>query len=172
MLGNSIMLKFEGYESRIWDVWHFFGFKSLLPYYSRFILLISSDVWKNRFSPNSPNYFFGDLLPQSFICKSDLNGLLDSIIPVYAKILQNLLNFTATRLPDGRIRVFLCLCHSCSVLHLISKCFSEAHCFPIGDLCFYQESSVKRENSSSFDLFACPICYEPLIRKGPSGFNL
>ncbi|XP_073132343.1 uncharacterized methyltransferase At2g41040, chloroplastic [Henckelia pumila] len=34
------------------------------------------------------------------------------------------------------------------------------------------ESSVKSGDSSSFDLFACPICYEPLIRKGPSGFNL
>ncbi|XP_060667948.1 uncharacterized methyltransferase At2g41040, chloroplastic-like isoform X3 [Ziziphus jujuba] len=28
------------------------------------------------------------------------------------------------------------------------------------------------EQNQSAELFACPVCYEPLIRKGPSGFNL
>lgn len=28
------------------------------------------------------------------------------------------------------------------------------------------------KNSSHADLFSCPICYEPLLRKGPSGLNL
>ncbi|GFQ05201.1 uncharacterized methyltransferase at2g41040 chloroplastic [Phtheirospermum japonicum] len=34
------------------------------------------------------------------------------------------------------------------------------------------EPITEAKNSSGADLFACPICYEPLIRKGPSGFNL
>ncbi|KAL3840721.1 hypothetical protein ACJIZ3_025312 [Penstemon smallii] len=34
------------------------------------------------------------------------------------------------------------------------------------------ESSTESKDASDVDLFACPICYEPLIRKGPSGFNL
>ncbi|XP_051114372.1 uncharacterized methyltransferase At2g41040, chloroplastic [Andrographis paniculata] len=34
------------------------------------------------------------------------------------------------------------------------------------------ESYVEDQDTSSADLFACPICYEPLIKKGPSGFNL
>ncbi|CAA7409441.1 unnamed protein product [Spirodela intermedia] len=29
----------------------------------------------------------------------------------------------------------------------------------------------KEEASPELDIFACPICYEPLIRKGPSGLN-
>ncbi|XAR66820.1 Demethylmenaquinone methyltransferase [Bertholletia excelsa] len=28
------------------------------------------------------------------------------------------------------------------------------------------------QDTSEVDLFACPVCFEPLIRKGPSGFNL
>ncbi|PIN05840.1 Demethylmenaquinone methyltransferase [Handroanthus impetiginosus] len=32
--------------------------------------------------------------------------------------------------------------------------------------------SIKSQETSNADLFACPICYELLIRKGPSGFNL
>lgn len=34
------------------------------------------------------------------------------------------------------------------------------------------ETQVQQNNSSELDLFACPICYEPLIRKGPPGVNL
>ncbi|KAK6151671.1 hypothetical protein DH2020_014306 [Rehmannia glutinosa] len=34
------------------------------------------------------------------------------------------------------------------------------------------ESITEAKDTSDVDLFACPICYEPLIRKGPSGFNL
>ncbi|KAL8497740.1 hypothetical protein ACS0TY_021173 [Phlomoides rotata] len=37
---------------------------------------------------------------------------------------------------------------------------------------FEPESTTEVRDTSSVDLFACPICYEPLIRKGPSGFNL
>ncbi|WOG90784.1 hypothetical protein DCAR_0310029 [Daucus carota subsp. sativus] len=33
-------------------------------------------------------------------------------------------------------------------------------------------SSITSQEDLKDDLFACPICYEPLIRKGPSGFNL
>ncbi|KAK1392324.1 putative S-adenosyl-L-methionine-dependent methyltransferases superfamily protein-like [Heracleum sosnowskyi] len=33
-------------------------------------------------------------------------------------------------------------------------------------------SSITPKDDLKDDLFACPICYEPLIRKGPSGFNL
>lgn len=34
------------------------------------------------------------------------------------------------------------------------------------------EVSAQRDESLEIEPFACPICYEPLIRKGPSGFNL
>ncbi|XP_072964066.1 uncharacterized methyltransferase At2g41040, chloroplastic isoform X1 [Typha angustifolia] len=34
------------------------------------------------------------------------------------------------------------------------------------------ETRIQQDNSLKADLLACPICYEPLIRKGPSGFNL
>ncbi|GAU48942.1 hypothetical protein TSUD_373520 [Trifolium subterraneum] len=32
--------------------------------------------------------------------------------------------------------------------------------------------STKQDQGTQVDLFACPICYEPLIRKGPVGLNL
>ncbi|KEH37883.1 putative demethylmenaquinone methyltransferase transcription factor C2H2 family [Medicago truncatula] len=32
--------------------------------------------------------------------------------------------------------------------------------------------STKKDQGTQVDLFACPICYEPLIRKGPIGLNL
>lgn len=32
--------------------------------------------------------------------------------------------------------------------------------------------STQQEQAIGADIFACPICYEPLIRKGPSGLNL
>nr|GMD81516.1 uncharacterized methyltransferase At2g41040, chloroplastic [Ipomoea batatas] len=35
-----------------------------------------------------------------------------------------------------------------------------------------QELSTQAQTSTDVELFACPVCYEPLIRKGPSGFNL
>uniref|UniRef100_A0A0E0E4C5 Methyltransferase domain-containing protein n=1 Tax=Oryza meridionalis TaxID=40149 RepID=A0A0E0E4C5_9ORYZ len=34
------------------------------------------------------------------------------------------------------------------------------------------ESKVPQSNNSEAEVFACPVCYEPLIRKGPSGINL
>ncbi|GKU99832.1 hypothetical protein SLEP1_g12619 [Rubroshorea leprosula] len=34
------------------------------------------------------------------------------------------------------------------------------------------ESSTQRNQNMETDLFACPVCYQPLIRKGPPGFNL
>lgn len=34
------------------------------------------------------------------------------------------------------------------------------------------ETRVLHNDSSDLDLFACPICYGPLIRKGPAGLNL
>ncbi|RVX05292.1 putative methyltransferase, chloroplastic [Vitis vinifera] len=34
------------------------------------------------------------------------------------------------------------------------------------------ESSPQLNNDMDFDLFSCPVCYEPLIRKGPPGLNL
>ncbi|GER33674.1 methyltransferase-related family protein [Striga asiatica] len=34
------------------------------------------------------------------------------------------------------------------------------------------ESITEAKDTSAADLFACPICYEPLIRKGPPGFNV
>ncbi|XP_031096530.1 uncharacterized methyltransferase At2g41040, chloroplastic isoform X1 [Ipomoea triloba] len=34
------------------------------------------------------------------------------------------------------------------------------------------ELSTQAQTSTDVELFACPVCYEPLIRKGPSGFNL
>ncbi|KAL7134596.1 hypothetical protein ABFS83_11G037800 [Erythranthe nasuta] len=34
------------------------------------------------------------------------------------------------------------------------------------------ESSREAQSTSDVELFACAICYEPLVRKGPSGFNL
>ncbi|CAK9159015.1 unnamed protein product [Ilex paraguariensis] len=35
-----------------------------------------------------------------------------------------------------------------------------------------ESSTQPQEDTMEVDLFACPVCYEPLIRKGPSGFNL
>ncbi|KAA8535256.1 hypothetical protein F0562_030259 [Nyssa sinensis] len=35
-----------------------------------------------------------------------------------------------------------------------------------------QDTNSLQQDTSEVDLFACPICYEPLIRKGPPGFNL
>lgn len=34
------------------------------------------------------------------------------------------------------------------------------------------ESIREPQDTLEIDLFACPVCYEPLIRKGPPGFNL
>ncbi|KAK9098496.1 hypothetical protein Syun_025541 [Stephania yunnanensis] len=34
------------------------------------------------------------------------------------------------------------------------------------------ETSSRQCNAVEFDLFACPVCYEPLIRKGPPGLNV
>ncbi|XP_071908599.1 uncharacterized methyltransferase At2g41040, chloroplastic-like isoform X2 [Coffea arabica] len=34
------------------------------------------------------------------------------------------------------------------------------------------EAQIESKEGSKIDLFACPICYDPLVRKGPSGFNL
>ncbi|GAA0162807.1 methyltransferase [Lithospermum erythrorhizon] len=34
------------------------------------------------------------------------------------------------------------------------------------------ESATQTKDTSEVDLFACAVCYEPLIRKGPAGFNL
>ncbi|KAK3026557.1 hypothetical protein RJ639_041143 [Escallonia herrerae] len=34
------------------------------------------------------------------------------------------------------------------------------------------DSSTQSQNTSEVDFFACAVCYEPLIRKGPLGFNL
>lgn len=34
------------------------------------------------------------------------------------------------------------------------------------------KSETQTKDTSEVDLFACPICYEPLLRKGPAGFNL
>lgn len=39
-------------------------------------------------------------------------------------------------------------------------------------LVFVQDLSTQKDQASEVDLFACPICYEPLIRKGPIGLNL
>ncbi|KAF3666855.1 hypothetical protein FXO37_10331 [Capsicum annuum] len=35
-----------------------------------------------------------------------------------------------------------------------------------------QELRTPVQDATEDKLFACPICYEPLIRKGPSGFNV
>ncbi|KAJ4810560.1 Demethylmenaquinone methyltransferase [Rhynchospora pubera] len=34
------------------------------------------------------------------------------------------------------------------------------------------ETKRQQSNSEEANYFACPICYEPLIRKGPAGFNV
>lgn len=34
------------------------------------------------------------------------------------------------------------------------------------------DSSIQKDNPSGFNLFACPVCYEPLVRKGPPGLNV
>ncbi|KAB5551864.1 hypothetical protein DKX38_009175 [Salix brachista] len=39
------------------------------------------------------------------------------------------------------------------------------------NFCF-QELSTQQSQTLEADPFACPICYQPLIRKGPPGFNL
>ncbi|KAF3666857.1 hypothetical protein FXO37_10333 [Capsicum annuum] len=35
-----------------------------------------------------------------------------------------------------------------------------------------KELKTPAQDATEAELFACPICYEPLIRKGPSGFNV
>ncbi|CAN1764467.1 Uncharacterized methyltransferase At2g41040, chloroplastic [Linum perenne] len=35
-----------------------------------------------------------------------------------------------------------------------------------------QDSRAQLSEDVDTEIFACPVCYEPLIRKGPSGFNL
>ncbi|KAL7239580.1 hypothetical protein ACSBR2_005474 [Camellia fascicularis] len=35
-----------------------------------------------------------------------------------------------------------------------------------------RESITQPQDTTEVELFACPVCFEPLIRKGPSGFNL
>lgn len=35
-----------------------------------------------------------------------------------------------------------------------------------------QETRVQHNDSMDLQLLACPICYEPLIRKGPAGLNV
>ncbi|XP_054822489.1 uncharacterized methyltransferase At2g41040, chloroplastic isoform X2 [Prosopis cineraria] len=32
--------------------------------------------------------------------------------------------------------------------------------------------NMRQDRAKEFEIFACPVCYEPLIRKGPSGLNL
>lgn len=34
------------------------------------------------------------------------------------------------------------------------------------------ETITQPQDTGELDLFACPVCFEPLIRKGPPGFNL
>ncbi|KAF5208035.1 S-adenosyl-l-methionine-dependent methyltransferases superfamily protein [Thalictrum thalictroides] len=43
-----------------------------------------------------------------------------------------------------------------------------------GDACDRSKanSSIQKSNDQAFELFACPVCYTPLIRKGPPGFNV
>lgn len=36
----------------------------------------------------------------------------------------------------------------------------------------FQELGIEQNPTVDTDIFSCPICYEPLIRKGPSGLNL
>ncbi|CAK9314813.1 unnamed protein product [Citrullus colocynthis] len=31
---------------------------------------------------------------------------------------------------------------------------------------------IQQDQNSKIDVFSCPVCYEPLLRKGPPGFNL
>nr|XP_016448789.1 PREDICTED: uncharacterized methyltransferase At2g41040, chloroplastic-like [Nicotiana tabacum] len=35
-----------------------------------------------------------------------------------------------------------------------------------------QELRTPAQDATEAELFSCPICYEPLMRKGPPGFNL
>ncbi|XP_052180359.1 uncharacterized methyltransferase At2g41040, chloroplastic isoform X2 [Diospyros lotus] len=37
---------------------------------------------------------------------------------------------------------------------------------------FFQGSVTQPQETSEVELFACPVCFEQLIRKGPPGFNL
>ncbi|XP_044444865.1 uncharacterized methyltransferase At2g41040, chloroplastic [Triticum aestivum] len=36
----------------------------------------------------------------------------------------------------------------------------------------FQEIKTEQDDASKTEVFACPVCYEPLIRKGPPGMNL
>ncbi|XP_044432418.1 uncharacterized methyltransferase At2g41040, chloroplastic-like [Triticum aestivum] len=36
----------------------------------------------------------------------------------------------------------------------------------------FQEIKTEQNDALKTEVFACPVCYEPLIRKGPSGMNL
>ncbi|XP_020170884.1 uncharacterized methyltransferase At2g41040, chloroplastic isoform X1 [Aegilops tauschii subsp. strangulata] len=36
----------------------------------------------------------------------------------------------------------------------------------------FQETKTEQNDTSETEVFACPVCYEPLIRKGPPGMNL
>lgn len=50
--------------------------------------------------------------------------------------------------------------------------FSRARIRASSAVALEPESTTEVRDTSDVDLFACPICYEPLIRKGPAGFNL
>ncbi|KAL0337565.1 UNVERIFIED_CONTAM: putative methyltransferase, chloroplastic [Sesamum calycinum] len=50
--------------------------------------------------------------------------------------------------------------------------FSSARIRASSAVALEPELTTEAQHTTDVDLFACPICYEPLIRKGPSGFNL
>ncbi|RRT46919.1 hypothetical protein B296_00054087 [Ensete ventricosum] len=45
-------------------------------------------------------------------------------------------------------------------------------CWILSEGIALQETRVQHNDSLDLQLLACPICYEPLIRRGPAGLNM
>ncbi|MFS7917400.1 putative demethylmenaquinone methyltransferase [Helianthus anomalus] len=51
--------------------------------------------------------------------------------------------------------------------------YSSSRVRPVSSLVATESETITQpQDSGEVDLFACPVCFEPLIRKGPAGFNL
>ncbi|OMO80367.1 hypothetical protein COLO4_24135 [Corchorus olitorius] len=57
-------------------------------------------------------------------------------------------------------------------LHFSSQPFQRFAVKATSAVALEPDLSTRQNQTVETDLFACPVCYEPLIRKGPPGLNL
>ncbi|KAG6771345.1 hypothetical protein POTOM_022696 [Populus tomentosa] len=99
-------------------------------------------------------------------------SLHQSLSPKYPHLFHNSrfpptrLRFTSLRFPST-IRAT-----SAVSLEPIDLWIIEKIAYRISKNFCFQELSTQQSQTLEVDPFACPICYQPLIRKGPTGFNL